>query len=821
MVMIRESVILHQVAEITSGTVLGDSDRMVRHLATDSRSLPGIEDVMFVAIRGERHDGNDFIEELYKRGVRCFLTDRRPGWDEMAEASFCVVKDSLTALQELAAERRKSFSGTVIGITGSNGKTIVKEWLSQMLQHEMSVVRSPRSYNSQLGVPLSLWQLSDRYKVAVIEAGISLPGEMVKLEQMIAPDIGILTNIGPAHRENFSSDSEKLKEKLQLFRNCRKLIYRSDTLVDGMSTGAYLQDLKLEQISWSLSGGARYSCQIFRVENDRKVLEIAIDQERYRFVLPFSDDASVENLIHGIVLMKELGIGFKRIDQLLQQLEPVEMRLETLKGVYGSTLVNDVYNSDLAGLKVALDVLMQQQRHNDKMVILSDLYQSGLDDRTLYGEVVGLLKFKNVRRIYCIGNNVSGQWEQFPEGTVFFKDTESFLREFDPREIENMAVLIKGARKFHFEDITQQLQLQYHKTVLEINISEMVRNLNYYRSLLKPSTRIMVMVKALSYGAGAHEIAELLQHEKIDYLAVAFPDEGIRLRKSGVQLPVMVMNTDPGDYRKLLENLLEPEIYSREGLERFLKDCRYMGLSGQPVHIKLDTGMHRLGFEEKDIGWLVGQLSAREIRVKSLFTHLAGSEDPSLDAFTRAQVAALQRMAVPLKAVAGDEILLHALNSSGIERFPELQMDMVRIGIGLYGQGKSKKLEPVSTFRTIISQIREVAPGETVGYGRSGVVKRPSRIATIPVGYADGINRHLGNGNYAFYLNGGFAPTIGHICMDMTMLDITDIDATVGDQVELFGRNCPVSAMAEQLGTIVYEVLTSIPERVKRVYIRE
>jgi Alr-MurF fusion protein len=821
MEMIRDAIKLEQVARITNGTVMGVSDRFVRQVATDSRSLPGIEDVMFVAIRGERHDGNDYIDELYNRGVRCFLTDRQPQMNGMEEASFCFVKDALTALQVLAAERRRSFPGMVIGITGSNGKTIVKEWLSQMLQHEMSVVRSPRSYNSQLGVPLSLWQLSGRYQVAVIEAGISLPGEMLKLERMIAPDIGILTNIGSAHSENFRSDSEKLREKLQLFRNSKKLVYRSDTYVDGKRTGDYLKELKLEMISWAYTGEADYTCQILQLKEGQKVLDVSTGQESHRFSLPFSDDASVENLIHVVVLMKELGIAFNRIDQLLQQLEPVEMRLETLKGLHGSTLVNDVYNSDLAGLKVALDVLMQQQSHNDKLVILSDLYQSGLDDRTLYGEVAGLLKFKDIQQIYCIGDNIAGQRDQFPGGTMFFHDTETFLQKFDPKEIENSAVLIKGARKFHFEDITRQLQLQYHKTVLEINISEMVRNLNYYRSLLKPSTRIMVMVKALSYGAGAHEIAEFLQHEKIDYLAVAFPDEGIRLRKSGVQLPVMVMNTDPGDYRKLLENQLEPEIYSREGLERFLKDCRYMGLSNQPVHIKLDTGMHRLGFEEKDLDWLTRQLAAREMKVKSLFTHLAGSDDPSLDEFTRLQVAALQKMAGLFQPVVGDEILLHALNTSGIERFPELQMDMVRVGIGLYGQGVNKKLEPVSTFRTIISQIREVAPGESVGYGRSGVVKRPSRIATIPVGYADGINRHLGNGNYSFYLNGGFAPTIGHICMDMTMLDITDNGATVGDQVELFGRNCPVSRMAGQLDTIVYEILTSIPERVKRIYIRE
>ena len=816
-----EALRFQQLASITGGKVLGDPERLVRHLATDSRSLPGVEHVLFIAIRGERHDGNDYISDLYNRGVRSFLTDREPDLAGMEEASFCIVEDALNALQQLAGERRKAFSGKVVGITGSNGKTIVKEWISQMLQHEMRVVRSPRSYNSQLGVPLSLWQLSDRYNIAVIEAGISLPGEMEKLAKMIDPDIGILTNMGPAHRENFRSDGEKLTEKLQLFRNCSKLIYRADIEVDGKSIDPYLGGLNAEKISWSLSGEAVYTWQILEQGQERLVLGLTAGGEQHRFSLPFTDDASVENMIHAITLLAELGIGYSRIDQLLQKLEPVEMRLETLKGIHNSTLVNDVYNSDLAGLGVALDVLIQQRRHSQKAVILSDLYQSGLEDEPLYAEVAALLKFKNIDRLYCIGSNISGQQHQFPAETQFFSDTEAFLEAFDPREIENSAVLIKGARRFHFEDITRQLQLQFHKTVLEINITEMVRNLNYYRSLLDPSTKIMVMVKALSYGAGSHEIAEFLQHEKIDYLAVAFPDEGVRLRKSGVQLPVMVMNTDLNDYRKLLGHQLEPEIYSREGLERFLKECRYMGLSEQPVHIKLDTGMHRLGFEPADVAWLCSQLTAGEIKVKSLFTHLAGSDDASLDAFTKQQVEELVQMAGPIKAVAGPDVMLHALNSSGIERFPELQLNMVRIGIGLYGQGGSKRLEPVSTFKTIISQIREVGPGETIGYGRSGVVQRQSKIATIPVGYADGINRHLGNGNYAFFLNGGYAPTIGHVCMDMTMLDITDIDATVGDPVELFGRNCPVSAMADRLGTIVYEVLTSIPERVKRVYIRE
>jgi len=789
---------MKQIAKITGGRLTGDPQCAVRHLATDSRSLPGVDNVLFIAIQGDHHDGNEYIEGVYARGVRCFLTDRvHPGATGMKGASFCIVEDSMKALHRLASERRTSFPGTLVAVTGSNGKTIVKEWIYQLLQHETSVIRSPRSYNSQLGVPLSLWQLSDAYKVAIIEAGISLPGEMDKLERIIAPDIGILTNIGPAHSENFSSDSHKLREKLLLFRRCKKLIYRSDLHVDGQPVENHLNDHPAERVSWSLGGKARYS-----------------------FLLSAKDDGG-----RGVTMehdgLSELGIPYQRTGELLTGLEPVEMRLEALKGIHGRTLVNDVYNSDLAGLRVALDVLMQQGRHPEKMVILSDVFQSGMKDEVLYAEVAALLDFKGVGKIIGIGAGISGQKALFPSGATFYPDTESFLQAFDTQEIENFAVLIKGARKFHFEQITQKLQLQVHKTVLEINIDEMIRNLNYFRSLLKPSTKIMVMVKALSYGAGGHEIAAFLQHEQIDYLAVAFPDEGIRLRRSGVQLPVMVMNADTADYRKLIEHDLEPEIYSREGLVRFISECRYLGLSDQPVHIKLDTGMHRLGFEEGDMDWLAEQLAAGEVKVKSLFTHLAGSNDPGLDSFTREQVTAFREMAAKIKKGSGMEPVMHVLNSSGTERFPEFQMDMVRIGIGLYGQGVKKELEPVSTFKTVISQIREVEPGESVGYGRGGKVTQRSRIATIPVGYADGINRHLGNGHYSFYLNGSYVPTIGNICMDMTMLDITGTEAAIGDEGELFGRRCPVTRMAGQLNTIVYEILTSIPERVKRVYIRE
>lgn len=816
---------IQQLARITRGKVLGDPRQTFSYLATDSRSLPGIRQVLFIAIRGEHHDGHRYIDELYRRGVRCFLVDRETDRSGLAGASFCLVDDSMRALQQLAGERRKQFPGTVVAVTGSNGKTIVKEWLYQVLREHQSVVRSPRSYNSQLGVPLSLWQLGNDFQTAIFEAGISQPGEMQRLERIIAPEIGILTNIGTAHRENFSSDTRKLEEKLSLFKNCKKIIFRADASVDGNSMASFMDQLDARKISWSLGGKADYSYRLMQKGTGPPEVKLVEspkpESEDALFQLPFSDEASLENQLHVITTAIELGIEIRDIVRSLEALEPVEMRLQTLKGILNSTLVNDVYNSDLAGLGMALNVLDQQRKHPRKVVILSDVYQSGMQDEALYAEVAAMLAFRQVDRVIGVGQGISGQRSAFPPDSRFFEHTADFLDHFEPSLIDNAAVLIKGARKFRFEEITQRLELQVHKTVLEININEMVHNLNHFRSLLQPSTRIMVMVKALSYGAGAHEVAAFLQYEQVDYLAVAFPDEGIRLRQAGVQLPVMVMNADENDYRKLLEHHLEPEIFSREGLERFRKECRRLGLTSQAVHIKLDTGMHRLGFESEDMEWLSETLKSDEIRVRSLFTHLAGSEDARLDEFTRQQIALFHSMVEKLRPVCGDDVLLHALNTAGIERFPEYQMDMVRVGIGLYGQGFSSELEPVSTFKTVISQVRKVNKGETVGYGRSGKVVRDAVIATIPVGYADGINRHLGNGNYSFFVHGELAPTIGNICMDMTMLDITGIDATVGDQVELFGRNCPVSAMAGQLDTIVYEILTGIPERVKRVYIRE
>jgi alanine racemase len=715
-------------------------------------------------------------------------------------------------------------------VTGSNGKTIVKEWIYQILQHFYSVIRSPRSYNSQLGVPLSLWQLREGYEFAVIEAGISELSEMERLAAIVAPEIGILTNIGNAHGENFASDKGKLFEKLKLFEHSETLIYRGDQLVGskGSRMDACIEEWKMQlekpealrTLSWVMEGEGDFVFTRRKGEDDECMVDLRYHGKPCTFKLPFADEASVENSLHVIALMVDLDLSYAAIQEYILKLEPVEMRLEILNGVFNSTLVNDVYNSDLAGLEVALDVLKQQNKHEDFTVILSDVFQSGMKTKALYAEVAKLITNKGIQHFVGIGKSVSKQAEQFPEGSQFFRNTDEFMQQFNRSMVSNRAVLIKGARNFYFEKITQFLQARYHKTVLEVHVNKLLHNLNYYRSLLRDETKVMVMVKALSYGSGGHEVAHLLQHENVDYLAVAFADEGMALRRAGVHLPIMVMNSDLKDFRQMIEMQLEPEIYSMSVLRDFLKACRFMGVSHYPVHLKIDTGMHRLGFGLEELGALVEYLVKGEIKVASVFTHLAGAYDPALDAFSKEQIAAYQSVVGELEQALGYPFIKHVLNTSGIERLNEHQMDMVRLGIGLYGYGEAEELEAVSVFKTQISQIRALEAGETVGYGREGEVKQASRIATIPVGYADGIDRRLGNGNYSFFLNGSKVATIGNICMDMCMLDISGVSAREGDTVELIGEQCRLEEMAEVLGTISYEVLTGIPERVKRVYVR-
>jgi len=810
-----------QLAAIAGGELLGTPDKEIRILSTDSRSIPYSEGVMFVAINGDRHNGNNYTQDVYDKGVRSFLVDERPDPKLYPEAVFCLVDDSLNALHKIAAEQRAAFEGTVIGITGSNGKTIVKEWLYQVLQQDEKVIRSPRSYNSQLGVPLSVWSVNKQYNYAIIEAGISQTGEMQKLQKMISPQIGILTNLGSAHSENFASDTEKLKEKLLLFIETEKIIYRSNQLIDGSEIESFLDGFAAEKIGWSLEGGAMYSFARKAKPVGKVLLELKYCDQCSEFTVPFTDDASIENICHVIVCLLETGMAVKNIQERISGLEPVEMRLQILKGVHGSTLVNDVYNSDLAGLNSAVDVLVQQKNHRHFAVILSDLYQSGMEEAELYAEVASLLKFKKIDRFYGIGPEITKHRHLFSSDSEFFSDTSSFLSVFNFTDIGNCAVLIKGARSFQLERITSELQHQVHQTLLEIDVNALIDNLNYYKSIVLSDTKIMVMVKALSYGSGSYEIAGLLQHQQVDYLAVAFSDEGIKLRQAGVKLPVMVMNSAISDYQQLIDNDLEPVIFSLEGLRKFRKVCSFNGKENYPIHIKLDTGMHRLGFSYNEISDLCAKLVSREIKVRSLFSHLAGSDEEKFDYFTRDQVGLFDNMSEEIMEQLNYPVIRHILNSAGVERFPEFQFEMVRIGIGLYGEGISRNLKQVSTFKTVISQIRNIAKGETVGYSRSGRLEKDSSIAVIPVGYADGIDRRLGNGNITFFVKGKHVPTVGNICMDMTMIDVTSLGATVGDIVELFGKNCPVSMIAKKLDTISYEVLTSIPERVKRIYIRE
>jgi alanine racemase len=814
-------VTLQEMAAKLGGSIVGEADLAISELAIDSRTLVPVPRLLFIALVGERHDGHDYIAELYDRGVRAFLVSRLPADPLPPDAGFCLVGDTLQGLQELAFMRREAFNGRVVAITGSNGKTIVKEWIFQFLGTQMQIHRSPKSYNSQVGVPLSVWMTGSYHQLALIEAGISRPMEMEKLQRIIRPHIGIFTNLGGAHQENFESLEQKLEEKLLLFRDCERIIFRSDQQVGDRSIVSYMQSLEATLVDWSLGGKATYRYRIGKRTSQGTNLVRELAGGSIEFYLPFSDDASIENALHALTFSLEMGLPAAQAQTLIENLEPVSMRMELLQGDQGSVLINDTYNSDTMGLSAALDLMDRQESKRGKVVILSDLLQTGKDHRELYGEVAGMIRNRGIDQFIGLGPALMHQRDLFPEKSLFYHDTDEFLRRMDRSLFRERNILVKGSRKFGFERITSELQLKSHQTLLEIDLNAMVNNLNVFRSLLSQGVKTMVMVKALSYGSGNVEIASLLQFHLVDYLAVAFIDEGIELRKAGIHLPIMVLNPDPSGFEMMLDYHLEPEIYSMRILESLLKSLRYRGRKQYPIHVKLDTGMHRLGFQEEELDGLIHGLRHKELQVTSVFSHLAASDDPVHDGFTREQISRYNRMASAIENAAGTSFMRHLLNSSGIERFPDAQYDMVRLGIGLHGIGQTTGLQPVSTFKTTISQIREVRKGETVGYSRRGRLERDSRIATLPVGYADGFHRNLGNGTGKIWIEGNVAPVVGDICMDMTMVDITGIAASEGDPVEIFGRNMPVSVLAGLAGTIAYEILTSIPERVKRVYLHD
>jgi alanine racemase len=803
----------------------------VEVLLTDSRQLAASRRTLFFALTGLRHDGHDFLPALYRAGVRCFIVGREVPLDDLPDANVLLVDEPLAALQALAAHHRARFDLPVAGITGSNGKTVVKEWLYQLLHRDFNIVRSPKSYNSQIGVPLSVWQLQVQHTLALFEAGISRTGEMERLGSIIRPTIGIFTNIGAAHREGFASKRDKVYEKMRLFDHTRLLIYCRDYALIEEAAAAWRAVLPERHVfTWSMLGEPA-DLQITAVEAlsgslTRITGELAAYEAPVSVEIGFTDAASVQNAIHCWAVLHVLGLPHQRIRNRMRRLEPVEMRLELKAAVNRCMLINDAYNSDLVSLGIALQFAAHQNRFGPLTLVLSDILQTGAPLDKLYRQVAEHVREHQVARFIGIGADVPAIAPHLPEDieAAFFPDTAAFLQNWQRFNFHDELILLKGARPFEFERIARRLEQKAHKTILEVSLSAVVHNLRTYTQLLHPGTRVLVMVKASGYGSGSAQVAKLLEFHKVDYLGVAYADEGIELRQAGVTLPILVLNPEPASFDALYRFRLEPEVYSLALLDELINFAgRDRALA---VHVKLDTGMHRLGFEPGDIEALTARLRAYpNLRVESVFSHLTSSDSPRHDEFTRRQAAEFTAMYEPLRAALGYAPLRHLVNTGGIVRFPEYHFDMVRLGVGLYGvdsSGLQEKLQVVLTLKATVSQIKELQAGESVGYNRNGVVTRASRIATISIGYADGFLRLAGNGRYSVALHGRRVPTIGNVCMDMTMVDVTDLpQAREGDEVIVFGETPPVQELAQALQTIPYEVFTNISERVKRVYWQE
>lgn len=801
-------------------------EKEVSVILTDSRSLTFSEETLFFALVTERNNAHRYIYDLYRKGVRHFvISDNIANKDKMPDANFLKVPDTLAALQQLATAHRNRFDIPVIGVTGSNGKTIVKEWLYQLLHEDYNMVRSPRSYNSQIGVPLSIWQMNESTELAVIEAGISQPGEMDKLEAIIKPTVGIITNIGGAHQEGFASMQEKSLEKLTLFKDSDCIIYNGDSAL--ISDTVEKMCLGTREIAWSYKdkNGPLYIIKVTKEDENTRIRYSYLQYEG-EFVIPFVGDAAVENAIHCLAVMLYLGKGPNEITEKMAKLEPVAMRLEVKEGRNNCLVINDTYNSDINSLEIALDFQVRRATAGmRRTLILSDILQSGMLPATLYRKVSQILMHKGVDRLIGIGPEISACEKSFGMDAEFYLTTDSFLNSGAAERFNNELILIKGSRDFHFEQISEALELKQHETILEVNLDALIDNFNFYRQKLKPETKIICMVKAFGYGAGSYEVAKSLQDRGCDYLAVAVADEGAELRKAGITMPIMVMNPEMNSFRTLFGYSLEPEIYSFKLLKAFSKEAEQLGIMHYPVHIKIDSGMHRLGFTFEDMPLLVNELSAMpSIRARSVFSHFAGSDETRFDDFSLRQIAIFKDCARIIQNVTPFPVMRHILNTAGISRFTDEQMEGVRLGLGLYGIspiGNEPGLRNVSTLKTTILQIKELDADQTVGYSRKGVLSRKSRIAALPIGYADGVDRHLGNGKGYVIINGRQAPYVGNICMDVCMVDVTDIDCQEGDKVEIFGDQLSVCVLAKWLDTIPYEILTSVSSRVKRVYYRE
>jgi alanine racemase len=821
---------ISQVSSVVGGKMYGEEpcpENLISSISIDSRTIFDPEASLFFALKSERNDGHRYISDLVHLGVRAFVVSNFiDEFKKYSNCCFVVVSDTLAALQKLAAWHRSQFNIPVIGITGSNGKTIVKEWLFELLQNK-SVLRSPKSYNSQVGVPLSVWNLSQAHELAIFEAGISKPGEMQKLEKIIRPTVGILTNIGEAHQENFVSKQEKLDEKLHLFQDCQTLIYCKDQYLVHAEISKRRIIPKEKTLAWSFEDETAdlfFRKTVFETEAK---IDTSFEGHEYAVRVPFQDQASLENAGHCLAFVLSQHLAEASVLNQFGNLQPVAMRLEIKEGSNNSLLINDYYNSDINSLQIALGFLNNHARppYQGKTVILSDIQQSGISDEELYTEVARLLQLNKTSCLIGIGPRISRQSALFDSSSKFYESTDQFLESVQPDQFRQECILLKGARDFHFERISSVLQKKYHQTVLEIDLNAMIGNLNFFRSQIRPETKVMVMVKAFSYGSGMAEIARILQFHKVDYLAVAVADEGIELRQAGIELPIVVMNPEAHSFENMIEFRLEPNIYSEEIFDSFRKVLQQHAVVRYPIHLKLDTGMHRLGFDSAEkVEALVSKLiNQEEMVVRSIFSHLAGADESVHDHFTLNQIQQFQQLSAIITEKLPYKVIRHILNSAGIERFPEHQFEMVRLGIGLYGVSAcgNAQVKSISRLKTSISQIRDVDAGQTVGYGRKGVVNQTAQIAVLPIGYADGYDRGLSNGVGKVFVNGHVAPVIGNICMDMCMIDVTGLQVSVGDEVELMGEHIQVTDIASSIGTIPYEILTGISQRVKRVYLQE
>jgi Alr-MurF fusion protein len=813
------SFLLKNIIPVVKATFIGENDALfIDHVSIDSRSLQNSQFTLFFAIVGPNNNGHDYIENLIDKGVINFVVTKIPE-NIVQKANFLVVENTTDALQNLASYYRNLFDFPIVGITGSNGKTIIKEWLNFLLSPDYNIIRSPKSYNSQVGVPLSVLAIDEKHNFGIFEAGISTKNEMENLQKIIRPSIGILSNIGSAHDEGFDDIGQKIKEKLKLFIDSKVLILNKNKTIF-----AFLNP-KIKTFSWSSDDK---SAEVYITKTQIEIgtqLKVIYLENEFLVEIPFLDQASIENSINCMMVLLYLKYNQSVVQTRMKLLFPVEMRLKLKNGINNTTLIDDSYSSDFQSLKIALDFLENQKQHKNKTLILSDIFQSGLSTNDLYAKVSQLTHENKINRVIVIGKTIFEYQKNF-SNCIGFLNLADFLNSIEKINFENETILIKGARDFHFEEIVAALEEKKHETVLEINLNAISENLNFFKAKLLPTTKIMVMVKAFGYGNGGFEIAKLLEHHKVDYLGVAFADEGIALKNAGIETKIMVLNPENSSFASIIQHQLEPEIYSIKGLLAFLKIAEQKVLSSFPIHIKLDTGMHRLGFEEEHLDELISILKGNKtVEIKSILSHMATSDDGKHYVFAMSQIALFEKLSARLMTELNINPIRHILNTSGISNFPKAQYDMVRLGIGLYGisndSEEQKQLANVSTLKSIISQIRTIDKGESVGYGRRFIAEKTTKIATIPIGYADGISRHWGNSVGYVLINNEKAPIVGSICMDMMMVDATEIECHEGSEVIVFGKNPTINRIAEKTNTISYEILTSISQRVKRVFYRE